>query len=57
MSRFIRRLRWPDFVILAVLIVFFGYIFVQIDGTLNSCANADCTSSEVGGDITIDAPR
>lgn len=35
MSRFIRRLRWPDFVILAVLIVFFGYIFVQIDGTLN----------------------
>ena len=35
MRGFVQRLRWPDVVILFVLITFFGYVLVQIDGTLN----------------------
>ena len=32
---FIQRLRWPDYVIAAVVIAFFGYIWYSIEGTLN----------------------
>jgi len=32
---FVRKLRWPDFLILAVLIAFFGYIWYTIEGQLN----------------------
>jgi len=35
MRKLIRRLHWLDYVILAVLIAFFGYIWLTIDGTLN----------------------
>ena len=34
-QNFIRRLKWPDYVIAAVLIAFFGYIWYSIEGTLN----------------------
>jgi len=32
---FIGRMRWPDYLILAVLVAFFGYIWLTIEGTLN----------------------
>lgn len=35
MSNFIKRLKWPDYLILALLIWFFGYIWYYIEGTLN----------------------
>lgn len=35
MLRFVRKMRWPDYLILAVLIGFFGYIWYSIEGTLN----------------------
>ncbi|WP_319544529.1 amino acid ABC transporter permease [Ruegeria conchae] len=35
MQEFLRKLRWPDYVIVAVLITFFGYIWLSIEGTLN----------------------
>ena len=34
-QKFFSRLRWPDYLIVAVLIVFFGYIWFSIEGTLN----------------------
>ncbi len=34
-SNFFSKLRWPDYLILAVLIAFFGYIWFSIEGTLN----------------------
>jgi polar amino acid transport system permease protein len=35
LRNFIHRLRWPDYLILAVLLAFFGYIWFTIEGTLN----------------------
>lgn len=35
MIRFIQKFRWPDWVILGVLMAFFGYIWFTIEGTLN----------------------
>ena len=35
MQKFVSRLKWPDYLIAALLIVFFGYIWVSIEGTLN----------------------
>lgn len=35
MQNFIKRLKWPDYLIAAVLIGFFGYIWYSIEGTLN----------------------
>ncbi|MDP5218538.1 amino acid ABC transporter permease [Ruegeria sp. 2205SS24-7] len=35
MQSFLKRLRWPDYVIVAVLAAFFGYIWLSIEGTLN----------------------
>lgn len=35
MQNFVRRLKWPDYVIAAVVIAFFGYIWYSIEGTLN----------------------
>lgn len=35
MQNFVKKLRWPDYVIAAVLLAFFGYIWVSIEGTLN----------------------
>jgi polar amino acid transport system permease protein len=35
MTKFIRKLKWPDYLILAVVIGFFGYIWFTIEGTLN----------------------
>jgi len=32
---FFKKLKWPDYLIAAVLILFFGYIWVSIEGTLN----------------------
>jgi len=32
---FIGRMRWPDYLILAVLVAFFAYIWLTIEGTLN----------------------
>jgi len=34
-QKFVSRLKWPDYLIAALLIVFFGYIWVSIEGTLN----------------------
>ncbi|WP_372574801.1 amino acid ABC transporter permease [Ruegeria jejuensis] len=35
MQSFLKKLRWPDYVIVAVLMAFFGYIWLSIEGTLN----------------------
>ncbi|WP_371169324.1 amino acid ABC transporter permease [Aliiroseovarius sp. 2305UL8-7] len=35
MQDFLKKLRWPDYLILAVLFAFFGYIWLSIEGTLN----------------------
>ncbi len=35
MQDFLKKLRWPDYLIAAVLIAFFGYIWLSIEGTLN----------------------
>ncbi len=35
MQDFLKKLRWPDYLIVAVLIAFFGYIWLSIEGTLN----------------------
>ena len=35
MIRFFQKFRWPDWVILGVLMAFFGYIWFTIEGTLN----------------------
>ncbi|WP_299989216.1 amino acid ABC transporter permease [uncultured Ruegeria sp.] len=35
MQEFLKKLRWPDYLIAAVLIAFFGYIWLSIEGTLN----------------------
>ncbi|MCY4242692.1 MAG: amino acid ABC transporter permease [Rhodobacter sp.] len=35
MRTFIGRMRWPDYLILAVLVFFLGYIWYTIEGTLN----------------------
>ena len=35
MRSFINRMRWPDYLIVAMLIAFFGYIWFTIEGTLN----------------------
>ena len=35
MQDFIKKLKWPDYLILAVLFCFFGYIWYSIEGTLN----------------------
>ncbi len=35
MSNFIQRLKWPDYLILALVIWFFGHIWYYIEGTLN----------------------
>jgi len=34
-QKFVSRLKWPDYLIAAVLIAFFGYIWYSIEGTLN----------------------
>ncbi|MEY8827856.1 amino acid ABC transporter permease [Sedimentitalea sp. XS_ASV28] len=35
MSRFFRKLKWPDYVIALVLFGFFAYVWLTIEGTLN----------------------
>ncbi|WP_298854098.1 amino acid ABC transporter permease [uncultured Ruegeria sp.] len=35
MREFLNKLRWPDYLILAVVVAFFGYIWLSIEGTLN----------------------
>ncbi len=35
MQNFLKKLRWPDYLIMAILLAFFGYIWVSIEGTLN----------------------
>lgn len=35
MTNFLKRLRWPDYLIVAVLVGFFGYIAYAIEGNLN----------------------
>ncbi len=35
MQNFIQKLKWPDYVIAALLFAFFGYIWFSIEGTLN----------------------
>lgn len=35
MRRFAKKLHWMDFVVVAVLVAFFGYIWLQIEGSLN----------------------
>lgn len=35
MQDFLKKLRWPDYLIVAILIAFFGYIWLSIEGTLN----------------------
>ncbi|MEP1930217.1 MAG: amino acid ABC transporter permease, partial [Roseibium sp.] len=35
MTRFLQKLKWPDYLILAVLAAFFSYIWFTIEGTLN----------------------
>lgn len=35
MQDFFKKLRWPDYLIAAVVVAFFGYIWLSIEGTLN----------------------
>lgn len=35
MQDFLKKLRWPDYVIAALVTAFFGYIWLSIEGTLN----------------------
>ena len=35
MADLIKKLRWPDYLILAIVLTFFGYIWFTIEGTLN----------------------
>ena len=35
MQKFVSRLKWPDYLIAAVVVGFFGYIWYSIEGTLN----------------------
>ena len=35
LRRLQKKLHWADFVVLAALLAFFGYIWLQIDGKLN----------------------
>ncbi len=35
MQDFLKKLRWPDYLIVAILVAFFGYIWLSIEGTLN----------------------
>ena len=35
MQNFFKKLRWPDYLVAAVLIAFFGYIWLSIEGSLN----------------------
>ncbi len=35
MQNFLKKLRLPDYLIMAILLAFFGYIWVSIEGTLN----------------------
>jgi len=35
LRRFLEKLHWLDFVVLGVLVAFFGYIWLQIEGSLN----------------------
>ena len=35
MQSFVRKLKWPDYLILVILTAFFGYIWYSIEGTLN----------------------
>ncbi|MFA3918442.1 amino acid ABC transporter permease [Ruegeria hyattellae] len=35
MQSFLKKLRWPDYLIAAVVVAFFGYIWLSIEGTLN----------------------
>lgn len=35
MQNFLKKIRWPDYLIMAVLIAFFGYIWLSIEGALN----------------------
>jgi len=34
-TKLIQRMKWPDYLILAVVVAFFGYIWFTIEGTLN----------------------
>lgn len=35
MTKFLKRLRWPDYLIATLLVAFFGYIIYAIEGSLN----------------------
>ena len=35
MLSFVKKMRWPDYLIVAVLVAFFGYVWFTIEGTLN----------------------
>ncbi|WP_420012321.1 ABC transporter permease subunit [Tateyamaria sp.] len=35
MTKLIQRMKWPNYLILAVVVGFFGYIWFTIEGTLN----------------------
>ena len=35
MRRFLKKLHWLDFALIVILVVFFGYIWLQIEGKLN----------------------
>ncbi|KMK67788.1 amino acid ABC transporter permease [Puniceibacterium sp. IMCC21224] len=35
MRRFLKRLHWMDYVVVVVLAAFFGYVWIQIEGSLN----------------------
>ena len=35
MTKLIQKMKWPDYLILAVVVAFFGCIWFTIEGTLN----------------------
>ncbi|MEM9900135.1 MAG: amino acid ABC transporter permease [Pseudomonadota bacterium] len=53
MRAFIDKLRWPDYAILAVLLAFVGYVWVQIEGTLEYVWRWELIPSYIVGYHTV----
>lgn len=53
MRNLIRRLRWPDYLILAVLALFVGYVWFTIEGSLNYNWRWDRIPNQIVGYHTV----
>ncbi len=53
MRNLIRRLRWPDYLILAILALFFGYVWFTIEASLNYNWRWDRIPNQIVGYHTV----